>query len=185
MIRRTATWPDGTTAIALFSEGERHRYLLSRTIPGTRQIDERRDPREMVAFLMLNPSTASETVTDPTVTRCAAFAKREGFWAFSVINLFSLRSTNPSALYSESEADGDPDNLTVIIQTAKVASLVICAWGVHGALRGRAADVVGVLNGFGLSSKLYCLGLTKDLHPKHPLYLPTGAAVTPFTGAAR
>jgi len=50
------------------------------------------------------------------------------------------------------------------------ASLVIAAWGVHGALNERGAQVTKMLQEIGVA--VFCLGTTKAGHPKHPLYLP-------------
>lgn len=49
-----------------------YRYLLTRTV----------DPLlastgPTLLFVMLNPSTADERVDDPTIRRCAGFARRE------------------------------------------------------------------------------------------------------------
>ena len=52
---------------------------------------------------------------------------------------------------------------------ASRADLVICAWGMHGAMGDRAAVVERMLRGCGL--RLYHLGLTKSGAPRHPLYL--------------
>jgi hypothetical protein len=43
--------------------------------------------------------------------------------------------------------------------------IVIAAWGVHGAYRGRGAEVARRHSG------LQCLGTTKAGHPRHPLYV--------------
>ena len=40
-----------------------------------------------VLFVMLNPSTADANRDDRTVSRCVAFAKRDGFGGFLVGNL--------------------------------------------------------------------------------------------------
>lgn len=64
----------GAPPFALISECGRYRYALTRTW------DTR---RTAVAFVMLNPSTADATTDDPTVRRCASFARR-------------LRSTDPA-----------------------------------------------------------------------------------------
>ena len=47
-------------------------------------------------FLMLNPSTADEMKSDPTVTRCKGFARTWGYGSLWVCNLFALRSSDPS-----------------------------------------------------------------------------------------
>jgi hypothetical protein len=57
---------------------------------------------------------------------------------------------------------------------------VICAWGVHGEYREQDLAVLGRLESYGI--KPLALGLTKDGHPKHPLYLPRAAELVPFAG---
>jgi hypothetical protein len=156
---------DGSACSALFSADERHRYLLTRQFPGGTT-----GPGPL--FLMLNPSTATHEVSDPTVTRCAGFACRWGYGSFSVANLFSLRSTDPRALYRDGLAEGDPENLYQITLAALDAPLVLCAWGTHGALRGRSAFVRSRLDVAGVGPKLHYLALTNGGEPKHPLYLP-------------
>jgi len=45
----------------------------------------------------------------------------------------------------------------------------VAAWGTHGAHLGRGPAVEALLRGTGLP--VHHLGLTKDGHPKHPLYI--------------
>jgi hypothetical protein len=54
------------------------------------------------------------------------------------------------------------------------ASVIIVGWGAHGGFMGRDAAVRELLKGHGLG----CLGVTKDGHPRHPLYLPKTAPLT-------
>lgn len=165
---------DRSYCSALFSPDERHRFALTRRFPGFTPGSGH------PAFVMLNPSTATHEVSDPTVTRCAGFAKSWGFDAFVVVNLFSFRSTDPRALALNTRAEGDPQNLFSIDLAVGEASIVICAWGVGGALRGRDAAVLSLIRAGGMADKLHCLGVTKDGHPKHPLYLPATATPQPF-----
>lgn len=145
-----------------------HTYSLTPTASGEgsklRSLTERR-----VLWVMLNPSTATDTVDDPTIRRCSRFAASWGFDRMMVCNLFSLRSTDPVALACDLAAEGDPENLTTILQVARDAHRIVCAWGAHGALRGRAAHVVAELRRDG--HQLHALKLTKDGQPGHPLYL--------------
>lgn len=159
----TAPWVRGHCE---FSKGRRHRYTLSRSLADVSLFESR--PKR-VLFLMLNPSTANETANDPTVERCCRFGLRWGYDMLAVANLFSFRSTDPRVLRSTPDAEGDPENAETIVRLAKSAHLVIAAWGVHGALRGRASFVANLLEREGV--ELHHLGLTKDGHPRHPLYL--------------
>lgn len=152
---------------ATFSADRLHRYTLTRVI--TTPMLSTGEPLRRCLFVMLNPSTATDTVDDPTIRRCSRFAASWGYDRLMVCNLFSLRSTDPVALACDLAAEGDPENLTTILQVARDAHRIVCAWGAHGALRGRAAHVVAELRRDG--HQLHALKLTKDGQPGHPLYL--------------
>lgn len=154
----------GTTTLgeARFSPDGRHRYHLTRpgVCPGTKM--------GYVVFVMLNPSTADAERNDPTVTRVMGYARRWGYADAEVCNIFSIRSTDPAGI-REVGSEGDPQNLETILWRAGGAEKVVCAWGTHGAWRGRGRIVLGALLRAGVEP--WCLGVTKDGHPKHPLYL--------------
>ena len=124
--------------------------------------------RSRILFLMCNPSTADEMKNDPTVERCERRARNGMFSSVEVCNLFALRSTNPKALYSHADPEG-PENLKCIRQAVKEAQMVVCAWGVHGALGDAEKRMLQMLGEMGV--KAFTLGLTKDGHPRHPLYV--------------
>lgn len=149
---------------ATFSPCGAYRYRLWRYWSG----------EPAVLFLMLNPSTADETVNDPTVERCQRRAKAMGAGGLQVANIFALRSTDPGALYAADDPVG-PDNDAAILAAARECAQVICAWGVHGEYRGRGNAVLAMLRTAGITP--HCLGTTKDGHPRHPLYVSYG--VTP------
>lgn len=152
---------------ATFSDDRLHRFTLTRVLTPP-MLSTGRVLRRCL-FVMLNPSTATDTVDDPTIKRCSRFAASWGFDRLMVVNLFSLRSTDPTLLACDLAAEGDPENLTTILQVARDAHLVVCAWGAHGSLRGRAERVGTELRRDG--HKLHALKLTKDGQPGHPLYL--------------
>jgi hypothetical protein len=173
---------DGELCGALFSSDERHRYRLWRFNRGASLFGS---PQTFPLFLMLNPSTATHETTDPTVTRCARFAWAWGFGRFDVCNLFSFRSTDPAALYREAGAEGDPNNIAEILRAAGEAETIVCAWGVHGALRDRGRLVLQALERAGHGSKLTALRLTREGYPGHPLYLPAELRPVPFREVTR
>ncbi len=162
MITRHHT--DGpTTSWATYSDCEAYRYALARTWDA--------DGRK-VMFVMLNPSKATEVANDPTVGRCEARAKALGFGAFMVTNLFSLRETDPHKMRKHPSPVGS-ETKQALLDGATWADVTIAAWGVHGVHRGRD-EVVRAL--FAEANQpLHCLGVTKDGHPRHPLYLPYSA----------
>lgn len=128
-------------------------------------------------FVMLNPSTADAFVDDPTIRRCVAFARREGCGGLVVVNLFALRATDPKALRSHPDPVG-PLNDTFLSDARLLGSSVIAAWGAHGSLHGRDEAVARLLAG----RAVQCLGVTKDGHPCHPLYLPGDAPLRAYWG---
>jgi hypothetical protein len=82
-----------------------------------------------------------------------------------------LCSTDPRELYTAADPVGE-HNDAAILAAAENAAVVIAAWGVHGALNGRAARVVEILDDI----PLFRLGdTTKDGEPRHPLYLKGSA----------
>ena len=144
---------------AIFSRCGQYRFSL------TRRWGE--GPR--VTFVMLNPSTADHRRNDPTIARCEGRARRLGAGAVRIVNLFAWRATYPQELRVAADPVG-PGNDRAIRQAALWADHVICAWGVHGAMLSRAAQVQRLLQGAG--QPLWHLGLTKAGHPRHPLYVP-------------
>jgi hypothetical protein len=158
MIERCNDMP-GLRSRAVFSGCGAYRYSLSR----------RWEDGSCVNFVMLNPSTADECRNDPTVERCERRARQMGFGAFSVTNLFAWRATDPRDLRRAGTPEG-PRNDEVLVETAAAADLVIAAWGVHGAHRGRGARVACLLRGAGC--RLHHLGLSRAGYPRHPLYVP-------------
>lgn len=144
---------------ATFSPDRRYRYTLWRAWgPGPRAL-----------FCMLNPSTATETVLDPTLRRCLRYARDWGFHGFEVVNLFALRSTDPARLCEDADPVGPGNDVAIVEAARRAGGFVVCGWGVHGGLRGRDAAVLELLEE---RADLVALRLTKDGHPSHPLYLP-------------
>jgi hypothetical protein len=156
---------------AIFDVGRRYRFRLSRVWDATK-------PR--ICFVLLNPSTADASRLDPTVRRCAGFASGWGAGALEVTNLFALRATDPKDLRAAPEPIGE-GNDEAILAAALAADVVVCGWGIHGALRERHRAVLTMLTGAGLEP--LALGLTKGGHPRHPLYLRGDAWPTAILGS--
>jgi hypothetical protein len=157
------------TAHALYSMDEQYRYALAKFW--------NKDIPPLCA-LMLNPSTATELILDPTVMRVETRAWDGGYGGFLILNAFALRSTEPKALYSHINPIGR-ENDRVIDTLAPLARTVLCGWGTHGALQGRGAHVKARLLKLGIVP--HVLGLSKDKHPLHPLYQSYEKAIKPWT----
>ena len=163
---------------AQFSDDLKLRYRLRRmlTPPGGQSL----------AFIMLNPSTATAGQNDPTVRRCIAFAAAWGFHMLEVVNIFPLRSTDPDMLYDwtrrlsgQEWSDIHAANSRAIIDASRDAKMAVAAWGAHGKhlLQGTAVRALCHENGV----KLHHLGLNKDGSPKHPLYIKGGTVPVEWT----
>lgn len=155
----------GGTGSATFSGDRAYRYALTR----------RWDGRPAAVFVMLNPSTADAFRTDPTVTRCQGFARREDCGGLIIVNLFALRATDPRDLRGHPDPVGAGNDQYISGHCAS-GRLVIAAWGAHGRLHGRDQAVLSMLAGARIAVR--CLGVTAGGMPRHPLYLPRGAQLT-------
>lgn len=157
---------------ARFDRSGAYRYSLSRSW---------RPQGPGVAFIMLNPSTADATRDDATIRRCIGFARAWGFGALEVVNLFAYRATRPEQLRAAPNPVG-PRNDRYLRAALARADTVVAAWGVHGGWRERDRAVLQLLRSESSASgtALNCLGLTRQGHPRHPLYLPRGARMRPY-----
>lgn len=115
-------------------------------------------------FIGLNPSTADEIIDDPTVRRCIGYARDWGHVALCMTNLFAFRATSPIDMKAAKDPIG-PDNDRILIEMAKGAGIIVAAWGIHGAYRGRDKAVMELI------PSVFCLGKSKNGYPRHPLYL--------------
>jgi hypothetical protein len=146
---------------ATFSRDRRYRYRLWRRWDRT---------RPLVAFVMLNPSTADARHDDPTIRRCLGFARRWGYGGIEVVNLFAYRATNPTALRKVRDPVGR-GNARHIQSALARAALVVLAWGAD-TQSSRHVSVV----------RAHCLGLTRAGQPRHPLYLRRDVRPVPYRG---
>lgn len=159
----------GNIASAVFSTDGTYRYLLTRTW----------GPQSPAIWVMLNPSTADETVTDPTITRCVRFSRRWGCGGLVIVNLYGLRSTDPAALATHVDPVG-PDNDQVIAASCvqPQPQMVIAAWGAAFRHVDRPREVLRILAE--TDAPVTCLGVTKDGHPRHPLYVRSDTTPVPY-----
>lgn len=155
-----------TATDAVISASGFHRYTLERDWSLADPENQRR-----VCWVMLNPSTADSVEDDATIRRCVRFSMDWGYTSLVVVNLFAYRTRNPKLLRNVwREFAIGPDNDDAIRAAALNSSLVVCAWGVHGAMHGRSNAVRRLLQSVGTRPK--ALGITRDGEPAHPLYVP-------------
>lgn len=142
-----------------------YRYLLWR-------IWNPMQPR--LLWVMLNPSTADETTNDPTLRRILGFSRAAGFGGLEVVNLYALRSPSPKALLLAPDAIG-PENDLHIQEAAVRAGRIVAGWGNEGARNGRDRALLALV-----SHPVFCLGTTRQGHPRHPLYVKAQTKLCPF-----
>jgi len=122
------------------------------------------DALPKVMFIGLNPSTANETESDPTITRCINFAKSWGYGGMYMTNLFAYVSTDPKQLVTSGE--DLHNNNHALIEVAIDCDLIIFCWGCFKQAKQRAKDIID------LFPRGHCIRITKSGNPEHPLYLP-------------
>lgn len=130
-----------------------------------------------VAFIGLNPSTADESLDDPTIRRCLGFAWDWGYSKLVVVNLFAWRSTIPQALKDVADPVGVAND-EFTIEQSNSADLIVAAWGNMGVVANRGSAVVHLLRDARLSVK--CLGKTAKGQPRHPLYVQRDSQPVPY-----
>ncbi len=137
-----------------------YRYTLTRELTGPLLSSD-----YGICWVMLNPSTADEKNDDPTIRRCMHFAKREGASRMVVVNLFAYRATSPLDLALARYPHG-PENLKHVTEQASRWQ-VVCAWGSNTMVSNADPKVMDFLK----TRPCWCLGVTKDGSPRHPLYV--------------
>lgn len=149
-------------------ETKDYRYTLGR------QIDL--NVASSVLWVMLNPSTADDTMDDPTIRKCKGFTSRWGHGSLKVVNLWPVRATNPKDLFSHDDPCG-----SILWQTHAVemacfglshrGGVVVYAWGANAdkMQTPSSVDIDEVVRRHGLTPM--ALGYTKSGQPRHPLML--------------
>ena len=129
-----------------------------------------------VLFICLNPSTADETVNDPTVRRCLGYTERWGYDRLLVGNAFAYRATDPKVMRAAADPVGSDNDVWLLAMVGE-AQRVVCAWGANCAHQHRENRLIELLSGF---DHLYALGLTAAGFPRHPLYMRANVEPVPF-----
>lgn len=151
---------------AVYSLNKKHRYLL------WSQWDNYRD---WVHFVMLNPSTATELVNDPTVQRCEKRGRLWGYGGVLITNLFAYRATDPAVMRRAVDPVGKYNDEYIRAADA-LARKTVCAWGRHGSFKQRSSRVARFL-----LPPLFALRVSVDNTPYHPLYLSYALQPKPWS----
>ena len=154
--QKLGSYTSTTVGSAGFSRCGRYRYWL-------RRVWDRDRPQ--CAWIGLNPSTADARTDDPTLRRCIGFADDWGYGSLLLVNLFSWRATDPTALLRTSDPIG-PRTPLWLRRAVTESDCVVAAWGNGGLIRNRGYEVAAAL------VDAHCLGMTARGMPRHPLYCP-------------
>ena len=103
---------------ATFSKDKKNRYLLKR------QWDFSKD---LILYIMLNPSIADEKKDDPTIRRLINFTKKFDFGGFYVANIFTEISSDPKSINKSKPIS--KKNKEIILSLAELSKNVVYAWG--------------------------------------------------------
>jgi hypothetical protein len=162
------------------SECGKFRYSLGRI----------RGSGPMCTFIMLNPSTADAEKDDPTLRKCMGFAERWGCGQLEVVNLFAVRATSPRVMTGAADPrrplnkhyldSAMKTHVHQHIGTSGIGPLV-CAWGARGGFMDQDLAVMGWKDNWP-GVKPMCLGITREGHPRHPLYVTYDTLLIPYCG---
>ena len=158
----------GVHGWASMSECGKYRYELGRYW-GPAPLRSALEPYAL--WIGMNPSTADARCDDPTVLRERNYtAKVLHLQCMVKCNIMDYRATNPIDLLMPGVVPCSLDNLDIIVAHAKMAEIVILAYGaIHKRFQHYATQLLGALTDEGVD--LWCMGLTKYGHPRHPLYM--------------
>jgi hypothetical protein len=151
---------------ATISECGKYRYTLTRSWKKGNK----------VIFIGLNPSTADGTLDDATIRKLKGFTYRWGYTGFIILNLFAIRSRNPTVISVLQQRKGDPigpENIEYLKQFANMEDYakVVFMWGdkVPRAYTDWVSTVRKIFRK--KSRKIWCFGITQKGNPRHPLML--------------
>lgn len=137
---------------AEFSNDGKYRYALWRIWD---------ESLPLVMCIGLNPSTANETKTDPTITNLIKMLKILGYGGFYMTNLFAWISSEPNDLLRCADPIGKND-LALKEVSERCADVIVC-WGNFKQADERIKQVLPSY------PNAKCFGVTKSGKPLHPL----------------
>ncbi|WP_447777849.1 DUF1643 domain-containing protein [Variovorax boronicumulans] len=154
-------------------ENDQWRYLLGRA------------GRRTLVTVGLNPSTATQERSDPTVARVDEVARRNGFDGFAMTNLYPVRATDYRTLPARMNRVAFDRNLTAIeeVVAAQAEPVIWAAWGapvVHHAYFLRARDELHRRLARFEPRWLRFGELTATGHPRHASRLDYGWSFAPY-----
>ena len=154
-------FPRGT---AVFSADSRYRYRLDR---------KTRAHGGSILWIELKASMADFRKDDAPMRRMLDLSERWGYGTVIVGSLFAYRTKQPKVLGALTFQEAVGVNTDAYLMDAgEEASRVVVAWGCNFPRAmglERVEQVLGLLQGTRSAKEgIYCAGVTKDGHPRHP-----------------
>ena len=133
----------------------------------------------------LNPSTAAPGALDNTLKSVQRVAAHNGYDSFLMMNLYPQRATRPCDMDPAACAFLHAQNLRAFHRLLEQTRAVWAAWGAvirtRGYLDACARDFLRA--GRQAGAQWLAAGLSKEGHPRHPLYLRKDTVLEPFDAA--
>ncbi len=168
---------------AFFSSCGLYRWWLKRSIS---------NEKRTLLFIGLNPSKANDKQDDATLKRLLGFTCYWGYGTLIVVNLFGRVSKSPSLLRHCSDPIGKRNDEELSFKVYEWSKSPLWdlwyGWGVKGTWIDRNLKVLSLLERHVnyRAKKLpdalgpLSIGLTRDGHPRHPLYASSKEVLRPF-----
>lgn len=151
---------------ATFSECRKYRYALWR-------IWDKSKP--WVMFIGLNPSTANEVESDPTIKSVCRIAKNNGYGGVYMMNCFPYVSTDPAKLKDGLTLETNTKNVDKLKEIGARCKDVVFAWGNFKEVDEYISGLLSYL-----FPKAKALHVNKNGSPKHPLYCKSATKLIEF-----
>lgn len=162
---------------ALVHGNGQYRNLLTREWHSS---PRRVNPRGVLLWVMLNPSTGDADNDDPTIRRCMTFAELWGFESIVIENAYNYRTSDPAELRAAGYPSSQNHLSEFLFPQIEHADMICAAWGtnVQPHMHFLLASILP-------EKKSYALGLTGNGYPVHPLYQPSKLTPTPWPHNSR
>lgn len=140
-----------------------------------------------LCFIMLNPSTGTDSEDDRTIQKCKKFAKYWDYKHMRIVNLYAARATNPKDLRTMvinpvGEGDKNDEMIRQVLSDLKSGDRVVCAWGgTNVRNKGtRIKKVHEMLLRDCQATEICALKINRNGSPRHPLYVSQDVAVLDY-----
>lgn len=132
----------------------------------------------------VNPSTATKDNLDNTMKKVSKISILLGYDSYIMINLYSQRATDPNEMDIKTDEENNRINFEYINQILNKGNLTIwAAWGTAINKRKYLYENLKVIYMMANENKCKWINIgeiTKEGHPRHPLYLPLHSVANEF-----